>query len=186
MNPILVTGGTGHLGRDLVAQLLSQHRPVRVFARQPGKEADVEWALGDLATGAGVRQALQGIESVIHAATLSPIARRGAIRPTDLFSSPTQVDIEGTRRLLQERERAGVAHFLFVSIVGLDGASLPYAKVKLASEKLVRRSALPWSVVRATPFYYLSECSRAFDGCRFGPCRTRHSTPSIRRTFRLI
>src|SRR5215208_6692912 len=114
MNPILVTGGTGHLGRDLVAQLLSQHRPVRVFARQPGKEADVEWALGDLATGAGVRQALQGIESVIHAATLSPIARRGAIRPTDLFSSPTQVDIEGTRLLLQECERAGVAHFLFV------------------------------------------------------------------------
>lgn len=46
-------------------------------------------------------------------------------------------------------------HFLHVSIVGLDQATLPYARVKLAGEHLVRGSALSWSVVRAMPFYYL-------------------------------
>ncbi|WFU72729.1 hypothetical protein [Bradyrhizobium sp. CB2312] len=53
--------------------------------------------------------------------------------------------------------KAAVRHFLHVSIVGLDEATLPYARVKLAGERLVRASALSWSVVRAMPFYYLLE-----------------------------
>ncbi|MBR0797495.1 hypothetical protein JQ615_19070 [Bradyrhizobium jicamae] len=48
-------------------------------------------------------------------------------------------------------------HFVHVSIVGLEDATLPYSRVKLAGEQLVRRSNLPWSVVRAMPFYYLLE-----------------------------
>jgi uncharacterized protein YbjT (DUF2867 family) len=67
------------------------------------------------------------------------------------------VDIDGTRRLLALGEEAGIGHFLHVSIVGLDQASLPYARVKLAGERLVRGSSLSWSVVRSMPFYYLLE-----------------------------
>jgi uncharacterized protein YbjT (DUF2867 family) len=77
------------------------------------------------------------------------------VRLSDLFSSPSTVDVGGTRRLLDAAARAGVQHFLHVSIVGLEGASLPYSRVKLAGERLVRESPLPWSVVRATPYYYL-------------------------------
>ncbi|MEN3351492.1 MAG: hypothetical protein V7632_5127 [Bradyrhizobium sp.] len=151
----LVTGGTGHLGRDIVDRLVQDRRRVRVFARTPGARPDVEWANGDLATGAGLREALREVDTVINAATYSPIARRGGVRPIDFFRSPSAVDVEGTERLLQLCGRAGVRHFLHVSIVGLDEATLPYARVKLAGERLVRASALSWSVVRAMPFYYL-------------------------------
>ncbi|MBB4374791.1 uncharacterized protein YbjT (DUF2867 family) [Bradyrhizobium sp. cir1] len=151
----LVTGGTGHLGRDIVDRLVRNGRRVRVFARAPRTRSDVEWAIGDLATGAGLRDALHDVDTVINAATWSPIARRGGIRPIDFFTSPSAVDVEGTERLLSLSGESGVQHFLHVSIVGLDEATLPYARVKLAGERLVRASVLPWSVVRAMPFYYL-------------------------------
>lgn len=153
----LVIGGTGHLGRDLVARLQTEGRAFRVFARKPGTDSTIEWAPGDLATGAGLEDALRGIDSVIHAATNSPIARSGTVRLSDLRASPADVDIDGTRHLLNECVRAGVGHFVFVSIVGLDQSALPYAKVKLAGERLVRDAPLPWSVVRASVFYYLLE-----------------------------
>ena len=67
------------------------------------------------------------------------------------------MDADGTLRLLDLCQQAPVQHFLHVSIVGLDDASLPYGRVKLAGERMVRASSLPWSVVRAMPFYYLVE-----------------------------
>jgi uncharacterized protein YbjT (DUF2867 family) len=165
---ILVTGGTGHLGRDIVGQLLGRGKRVRVMARLPGADPGVEWARGDLSTGAGLREALAGVTTVINAATFSPIAQRGAIRLVDFFSTPSAVDVDGTRRLLQECKHANVRQFLHVSIVGLsEAASMPYSKVKLQGETLVRQSDLPWSVVRVGPFYYL--LARLFANMRWMP-----------------
>ncbi|WP_050401326.1 SDR family oxidoreductase [Bradyrhizobium embrapense] len=157
MSLVLVTGGTGHLGRDLVDHLVQAGHTVRVFARSRQGRTDVEWAIGDLATGQGLRAALNGVHTVINAATHSPIARRGGFRPIDFFKSPSAVDVEGTACLLAFSQDAGVQHVLHVSIVGLDEATLPYARVKLAGEQLVRQSRASWSVVRAMPFHYLLE-----------------------------
>src|SRR3954464_11541290 len=176
----LVTGGTGHLGRDIVDRLVQARRRVRVFARTPGARPDVEWANGDLATGAGLREALREVDTVINAATYSPIARRGGVRPIDFFRSPSAVDVEGTERLLQLCGRAGVRHFLHVSIVGLDEATLPYARVKLAGERLVRASALSWSVVRAMPFYYLLDKFLSWPRLASALAGADHDVPSRR------
>jgi uncharacterized protein YbjT (DUF2867 family) len=157
MTFVLVTGGTGHLGQELVDRLVKDGHNVRVFARSRRARTDVEWAIGDLATGEGLPMALRGAHTVINAATHSPIAERGRFRPVDFFTSPSDVDAGGTRRLLDLCDQASVQHFLHVSIVGLDDASLPYARVKLAGERMVRESTLSWSVVRAMPFYYLLE-----------------------------
>lgn len=157
MTLVLVTGGTGHLGRDLVDRLLRDKHEVRVFARVRQQRRDIEWAIGDLATGQGLTDALRGVHTVINAATNSPAARRGGFRPVDFFTSPSDVDADGTHRLLELSRQASVQHFLHVSIVGLDDASLPYARVKLAGERMVRQSPLSWSVVRAMPYYYLLE-----------------------------
>jgi uncharacterized protein YbjT (DUF2867 family) len=134
--------------------LISQGHHVRVFARQPGTDSGVQWATGDLATGIGLEAALDRMDTVVHAATLSPIARRG-MRPVDFFFSPRHVDLDGTRFLLAAAKKAGVGHVLFVSIVDVEVCSLPYSRVKLAAENLVKTSPVPWSVVRATPFFYL-------------------------------
>ncbi|MER9301679.1 NAD(P)H-binding protein [Mesorhizobium sp. M0293] len=175
MAKILVTGGTGHLGRDLVPALNEAGHIVRLLVRKAGQDDSVEWAIGDLATGEGIDEALGGVDTVIHAATLSPIARRG-MRPIDFFSSPASVDIEGTRHLLAASQRAGVGHFIFVSIVGLEFSGLPYARVKLAGEQLVRESPLPWSVIRATPFYYL--LAQMLGGLKWLPVWPLPTSPS--------
>lgn len=155
---ILVTGGTGHLGRPVVAGLIADGHRVRVLARTPGHGGTIDWAPGDLGTGEGVRAAVAGMDVIVHAATNSPAARRGGIRPLDLVRSPTDVDVEGTRALLDAARSEGVGHFLHVSIVGLEHTRrLPYSRVKLEAEELVRRSGVPWTIVRATPFYWLFE-----------------------------
>jgi uncharacterized protein YbjT (DUF2867 family) len=71
----LVSGGTGHLGRAVVALLQDE---VRLLARRPGASADVD-RQGDLGTVEGAVTAVVGVETVIHAATKSPAARRGGL-----------------------------------------------------------------------------------------------------------
>lgn len=158
MDTVLVSGGTGHLGRQIVGLLTRHGHQARVLARRPGPAppgAQIEWVRGDLATGAGVAEAVAGVDAVIHAATHSPAAQRGSLRPADLRRSPTDVDIDGTRRLLAEARRTGVQHFLHISIVGVQQARVPYSRVKARAEDLVRGGAVPWSIVAATPFYWL-------------------------------
>ena len=155
---ILVTGGTGHLGRAVVRLLGQDGHTVRVLARHLGTTPGVEWARGDLATGEGVERAVAGAQVLVHAATNSPAARRGRFRAVDFVRSPSDVDLRGTQALLTAAEKASVQHFIHVSIVGLEHmARLPYSRVKLEAEEIVRASAVPWSIVRATGFYCLME-----------------------------
>jgi uncharacterized protein YbjT (DUF2867 family) len=154
MDTVLVTGGTGHLGRDLVPRLKRSYR-VRVLARTPESDPDVQWVRGDLATGEGLADAVAGSQTVIHAATLSPAARRGYFVPKDLWSSPAEVERDGTARLLEQAAAAGVGHMIYVSIVGIDKPRVPYLRRKLEAEYLVRQGPIPWSIARATQFHWL-------------------------------
>jgi len=158
---VLVTGGTGHLGRDIVRLLKSDGRQVRILARNPGDDPDLEWIKGDLGTGLGVAEAVTGVDVVVHAATNSPAAQRGQLRVRDFARSPGDVDIEGTGRLLAEAGRERVKHFLHVSIIGVQESQLPYSRVKAAAENIVREGVVPWSIVPASGFYWL--LARMFD-----------------------
>jgi uncharacterized protein YbjT (DUF2867 family) len=155
MDTVLVTGGTGHLGRDIVAQLQQRNYRVRVLARTPGQDPAIDWVRGDLATGEGIAEAVAGAHTIVHAATLSPAAQRGRFRLGDFFRSPPDVDVQGTRQLLAQAKQAGASHFLYVSIVGVQASRIPYSRVKAAAEDLVRQAELPWSIVPATGFYWL-------------------------------
>lgn len=155
---ILITGGTGHLGQAIVSELKRDGHRVRVLARQPHRNPHVEWVTGDLATGAGVRQAVADAEVIIHAATNSPAAQRGRFKLGDFLRSPADVDVTGTAALLGAADQAGVNRFVHVSIVGLERLRLmPYAGRKLEAEQLVRSSNVPWAIVRSTGFYWLLE-----------------------------
>jgi nucleoside-diphosphate-sugar epimerase len=100
MSRVLVTGGTGHLGRRVVELLLARGDEVRVLARSPGSDPRIAWTAGDLATGTGIGEAVANVDVVVHAATWSPAARRGYLLPVDLVRTPADVDVDGTRRLL--------------------------------------------------------------------------------------
>ena len=100
---ILVTGGTGLLGSRVVGRLREAGENVRAMSRY--RRADT--VRGDLITGEGLEEAVEGVGTIIHCAS-SPLRKT------------RRVDVDGTRRLLQEAARAGVSHFVFISIVGAD------------------------------------------------------------------
>jgi uncharacterized protein YbjT (DUF2867 family) len=146
MSRILITGGNGQLGRSLVAKLAPHAEyEVRVMSRRPRPDSvstDIEWAQADLETGTGVRQAVAGVQTIVHAATT-------------LYHT-WQTDVDGTRRLLDEARAAGVSHVVYISIVGIDRISgYPYYAAKVAAEQLITESGIPWTILRATQFHYL-------------------------------
>jgi uncharacterized protein YbjT (DUF2867 family) len=163
METVAITGGTGHLGRELVRLLKPTHK-VRVLTRKPGTDPELEWVVGDLGTGAGIQDLVAGASTVVHAATYSPVAQRGFPRPVDFRRSPPDVDVDGTEQLLDAAAAAGARHLLYVSVVGVDRPALPYLRLKHTAEELVSVADVPWSIARATQFHWLLErmLGRAF------------------------
>lgn len=141
---VLVTGGTGTLGLHVVKRLRESGHRARIFSRRPRGHVDA--VQGDLRTGDGVAKALAGMEIVVHAASATREPWRGR-----------SVDVRGTRRMLELALVAGVRHVVFISIVGVDGVTYPYYKAKVATEKIVRDSGVPWSTLRATQFHEFME-----------------------------
>jgi uncharacterized protein YbjT (DUF2867 family) len=141
---ILVTGGTGTLGRELVRRLRESGHEARVLSRKAG--AGDDRVQGDLTTGAGLDRAMIGIDAVVHAASATT-------QPTKLNAT----DVVGTRRLLAMAHAAGVRHVVYVSIVGIDGVTYPYYRYKVAAEAIVRENIVPWSILRATQFHTLMD-----------------------------
>lgn len=134
---ILVTGGTGSLGRLVVASLQSAGIEPRVLSRS-GRPGTVG---GDLLTGEGLDEAVRGVDTVIHCAS-NPLR------------NARQTDVEGTKRLLGAAMGVGVSHIVYISIVGIDRLqSYPYYRVKLDAEQVVEDSPVPHTILRATQFY---------------------------------
>lgn len=143
MANILVTGGTGTLGREVVARLIVRGHRVRVLTHHtaPTLPEGAAAAPGDLVTGAGLAAALDGIEIVMHLASQSQQA--------------LAIDVGGTRNLLAAAAAAGARppHIVYISIVGVDRSSMSYYVAKNAAEALITASGLPWSILRATQFH---------------------------------
>ncbi len=142
---VVVTGGTGTLGRLVVTELLAAGRSVRVVSRRPLRAAaGIEGRVADLGTGQGLDAALAGAGAVVHCAT-----------------SGGADDLPQAQRLVEATRRAGAPHLLYVSIVGVDRIPLGYYRVKHQVEQVVAASGLPWTVLRATQFHEL-----VLRGCR--------------------
>ena len=133
----LVTGGSGSLGRRVVDRLRGAGNEVRVLSHS-GRPGTVK---GDLLTGEGLERAVGGVGTIVHCAS-SPVRRsRGT-------------DVGGTEKLLRAAERAGVSHVVYVSIVGVDrDPHYFYYRVKRDTERVIERSAVPWTILRATQFH---------------------------------
>ena len=142
---ILVTGGTGTLGRLVVPRLQDAGCKVRVLSRRTRDEGDgIEYLTGDLATDKGIEAAVDGAETIVHCA------------------GTAKGDAEKARNLVRASARAGTRHLVYISVVGadripvvsgVDRAMFGYFGAKLAAERVVADSGLPWTTLRATQFH---------------------------------
>jgi len=161
---ILVTGGTGTLGRRVVPRLLAAGHDVRVLSRRAHEAADgraretgdgragntadgAEYVTGDLLKNEGIEAAVAGAGIIVHCA--------GGRKDDDV----------ATRNLVAAASRAGKPHLVFISVVGADRipvvsaadrAMFSYFGFKLAAERVVAGSGLPWTTLRATQFHDLA------------------------------
>jgi uncharacterized protein YbjT (DUF2867 family) len=134
--PVLVTGATGTLGRPTVARLRAAGHDVRSLSRRTGPGL----VTGDLLTGSGLAEALDGVRTVVNLAT-----------------GPRQDDVAATRNLVTAAAAAGVGHLVHISIVGIDEIPLPYYRMKLGTERVVEGADVPSTILRATQFHTLIE-----------------------------
>ncbi|HVC82545.1 MAG TPA: NAD(P)H-binding protein [Chloroflexota bacterium] len=148
ISPILVTGGTGALGSLVVRRLRNAGYAVRVLSRhsRTSEEAGIEFVTGDLAKGEGIELAVAGVAIIMHCA------------------GNATGNEEQTRNLVQVASRVGARHLVYISVVGadripvgsaIDRALAGYFTSKLAAERVVTESGVPWTTLRATQFYDL-------------------------------
>jgi uncharacterized protein YbjT (DUF2867 family) len=131
---VAVAGGTGMVGKQVVAALKAAgHEPV-ILARSAGV---------DLISGKGLSPAMAGVEAVID---VSNVNTRRAAESVAFFET-------ATRQLLAAGEQAGVRHHLALSIVGIDRVKMGYYEGKLRQEELVLAGSVPATVLRATQFH---------------------------------
>lgn len=132
MGSVLVTGGTGVLGRRVV-EALGPRAHVRVMSRTDAEDVGgIEWVIADLEDGSDLAEALAGVDTLIHL---------------------THADGTATRRLVEAARTAGVSRVVYVSIVGADRSPNPYYRMKVEAEEAVRGSGIEAAILRATQFH---------------------------------
>ena len=138
--PVLLTGGTGTLGRHVLPLLRDAGRTVRVLSRNRRESADdgVEYVTGDLLQDAGIGPAVAGVHTVLHLA--------GAAKGDDVT----------TGNLVRAAAEAGVRHLVHISVIGADTVPLGFLRTKLAAERAVVGSGVPWTILRAAQFHDLA------------------------------
>lgn len=146
---LLLTGATGQVGSVLLGRLLAEGVPVRCLVREPrrlgARRVRVQIALGDLADPPSFRNAMRGVDTVVHLAASIRDQPRGSIEEL--------VGI-ATWRMVQAAERAGVERFLFFSALGAHTHSRArFLRAKALAEQAVREAGVR-SIVFAPSIVY--------------------------------
>lgn len=131
---IAVAGGTGVVGRHVVEAARGAGHDAVVLSRSAG---------ADVITGDGLDAALQGADAVIDVTNTTTLS---AAKAVSFFET-------ATRNLLDAESRAGVAHHVVLSIVGIDAIDASYYAGKLSQERVVAAGSVPFTIARAAQFH---------------------------------
>jgi uncharacterized protein YbjT (DUF2867 family) len=146
---LLLTGATGLVGSALLRGLVDAGQPVRCLVRDPRRlgslRVQVQIALGDLSDPRSFKNAMRGVDTVVHLATVTRDQPRGSIE---------ELTAMATWRMVAAAERAGVERFVFLSALGASKHhSARLMRAKAVAEQAVREAALR-TVVLAPSFVY--------------------------------
>ena len=146
---LLIIGGTGTLGRQMVLQALMKGYKVRCMVRNFRKanflkEWGVELVYGDLTKPETLPPCFKGITAVIDASTS---------RPNEL-ESLKKVDWDGKIALIEAAKVANIQRFIFFSAQNVEQfENIPLMKLKYGIEKKLEQSQVPYTIFRLTGFY---------------------------------
>jgi NADH dehydrogenase len=145
---ILVAGGTGFVGRNLVKLLIENGFEVRTLLKPSQKNPDlpkgvpVEAVVCSLNDERGLRAALKGIDVVFHLAGSERLSSR-----SDLM----EVDVNGTKNLLQAARKSKISQLIYLSHLGADqNSAFPVLKAKALAEKDIVNSGVPYTIFRTS------------------------------------
>jgi uncharacterized protein YbjT (DUF2867 family) len=146
---ILLTGATGTVGSALLRRLTAEGRPVRALVRDQRRLGDqrvrVQIALGDLSDPPSFRNALRGVDTVVHLAASIRDQPMGSIE---------ELNAVATLRLVRAAERAGVRRFVFFSALNAHHHSRTrFFRAKALAEEAVEESSLESTVFRPSIIY---------------------------------
>ena len=147
---VLVTGGTGVVGKPAVDALLERGHTVRLFSRHADRDRalwkrGVEAYPGSVARDEDVRGSTQGCDAVLHIA--------GVVDEVPPEATFDNINVQGTRRLVSDASRTGVERFVYVSSLGADRGASDYHKSKKAGEEIVAGFPGDWLVCRPGNVY---------------------------------
>src|SRR5579859_3240679 len=119
MTKILVTGGTGTLGKEVVPRLQKAGFTIRILSRKTQEARDgIAYVAGDLQKGEGVEAAVQGQEILLH------------------LAGSGKGDAMKTHHLMEAAQKSGVRHIIYISVVGADQLAYAYFAAKRKSERV--------------------------------------------------
>ena len=146
---LLIIGGTGTLGRQIVLQALTKGYKVRCLVRNFRKanflkEWGVELVYGDLTRPETIPPCLRGITAIVDASTSRP----------DELDSLKKVDWDGKLYLIEAAKVANIKHFIFFSAQIIEQfENIPLMRLKYGIEQKLQKSKIPYTIFRLTGFY---------------------------------
>jgi uncharacterized protein YbjT (DUF2867 family) len=151
---ILITGATGYIGRHLVARLVAQGERPRCLVREMNRAKrilptdKVELVQGATTSPASLDAAVQGVDTIVHAAFLT------ADRKQSTGNEYEKTNVQGTANLIQAAKKAGVKRIIEIGGLGTrPDKPGSYMQGRYLAEKMLKESGLDWTIIQPSVLF---------------------------------
>ena len=151
---ILITGATGYIGRHLVSRLVAQGERPRCLVRNIKRASSIlpagtlEFVQGDTTSPASLETAVQGVDTIVHAAFITADLKQSA------GNHYQETNVQGTANLVEAAKKAGVKRIIVISGLGTKPDKPgSYMQGRYLAEKMVKESDLDWTIIQPSVLF---------------------------------